>query len=328
MSSRRRFLGASVACAASAAAGFASCALAQVIGKTARIVVGFPPGGPTDLVARLIADKIRGGYAATVIVDNKPGAGGRIAVEHVKSSVSDGSVMLITPASMMVLYPYVYKKLAYDALRDFTPVTTVCSFPFALSVGPAVPGSVNTVADFVQWCRANPKQASYGSVVGSMLHFTGVMLGRAAGIELTSVPYKGTAPAIQDLLGGQIPATITPLAVALPHAKSGKLRVLATTGAERSPALPAAPTLKEAGYDLEAQEWTGIFVPAKTPPETVAQLNASIRDALKSNEVVEGLAKIGYAPVGESPAGFARIVKAEYDRWGPIVKASGFSPED
>ena len=177
MTSRRQFLSVSAAGAACAAAGFAPRALAQLVGKATRMVVGFPPGGSADVVARLVVDQTKG-YAATIIVDNKPGAGGRIALENVKNAEADGATMVLTPASMLVIYPHVYRKLAYDPFRDFAAVTTACSSAFLLSVGPAVPATVKTLADFLQWCKANPKEASYGSSgAGSMPHFTGVMLG-------------------------------------------------------------------------------------------------------------------------------------------------------
>lgn len=329
MLTRRRFVTASATALASAAAGLTPRAFAQALQKTARIVVGFPPGGSSDVVARLIADRMRGGYAPAVIVENRPGAGGRIALDHLKQAESDGSAMVQTPASMIVIYPHIYKKLAYDPLVDFAPVTRVCTFVFAVSVGPAVPDSVKTVADLVQWLKANPKQASYGSpAAGSVPHFTGVLLGRAAGVELTHVAFKGGAPAIQDLIGGQIPMSINVLSEALPQHKAGKLRILATTGPKRSPYLPEAPTLKESGFNLEATEWFGIFVPARTSPDTVAKLNAAIREALKSKEVTEGFAKFAFEPAGESPVEFATLVKSEHERWGPIVKSTGFTAED
>jgi len=208
-------------------------------------------------------------------------------------------------------------------------VTTVCSFVFAVSVGPAVPDSVKTVAELMQWAKANPKQASFGSpAAGSMPHFTGVLLGRAAGVELTHVGYKGGAPAIQDLIGGQIPMSVNVLSEALQLHKAGKLRILATTGPQRSPYLPEVPTLREAGFDLEATEWFGLFVPAKTSIETVTKLNAAVRDALKSKQVIDGFAKFAFEPVGDSPSDFAKRVRFAYDRWGPVVKSTGFKAEE
>jgi tripartite-type tricarboxylate transporter receptor subunit TctC len=329
MLTRRRFVTASAMAAASATSGFAPRLFAQSLQKPARIAVGFPPGGSSDVVARLIAERMRGAYAPAVIVDNRPGAGGRIVLDYLKQAETDGSVMVQTPASMVVIYPHIYRKLSYDALADFAPVTTVCSFVFAVSVGPAVPDSVKTLAELMQWMKANPKQASYGSpAAGSVPHFTGLLIGRAAGVDLTHVAFKGGAPAIQDLIGGQIPMSINVLGEALQHHKAGKLRILATTGPTRSSYLAEVPTLREAGFDREATEWFGLFVPAKTPADTVGKLNAAVRQALKSREVTDGFAKFAFEPVGDSPAEFARRVRSEYDLWGPVVKSTGFKAEE
>lgn len=215
MLTRRRFI------AATAAAGVSVArprrAQSQAAGKLTRMIVGFPPGGSSDVVARLIIDQMKG-YASTIIVDNRPGAGGRIALEVAKASAADGSVVVLSPASMIVLYPHLYKPLGYDPVQDFIAVTTVCAFPFVLSVGPMVPREVKTLADFIGWCKANPKLASYGtSGAGSMLHFAGMMLARAANFEFTHVPYKGASPALQDLLSGQVASTVGVLGIALPH---------------------------------------------------------------------------------------------------------------
>ena len=270
------------------------------------------------------------GYASTIIIDNRPGAGGRIAVETAKAGAPDGSVLLLSPASMIVLYPHLYKPLGYDPVQDFVAVTTVCAFPFVLSVGPLVPRDVRTLADFIRWCKANPKLASYGtSGAGSMLHFAGMMLARAANFDFTHVPYKGASPALQDLLGGQVASTVGVLGIALPHIQAWNLRALAMTGATRSSFLPDVPTLTEAGFSgLEITEWQGLFVPARTPPAVVHALNRSVRDALDTAEVKAGLIKLSFEAGGTSPEQFADIVRADIARWEPIVKASGFTPEN
>jgi len=304
-------------------------AQSQVVGKLTRMIVGFAPGGSSDVTARLLVDQMRG-YASTIIIDNRPGAGGRIAVESAKAGAPDGSVLLLSPASMIVLYPHLYKPLGYDPVQDLIAVTTVCAFPFVLSVGPLVPRDVRTLADFIQWCKANPKLASYGtSGAGSMLHFAGMMLARAANFDFTHVPYKGASPALQDLLGGQVASTVGVLGIALPHIQAGNLRALAMTGATRSSFLPDVPTLTEAGFPgLEITEWQGLFVPAKTPPPVVHALNRSVRDALDTAEVKAGLIKLSFEAGGTSPEQFADIVRADIARWEPIVKASGFTPEN
>ena len=257
MLSRRRFVAAAAGAGASIAAP--RRAHSQVVGKLTRMIVGFAPGGSSDVTARLLVDQMRG-YASTIIIDNRPGAGGRIAVETAKAGAPDGSVLLLSPASMIVLYPHLYKPLGYDPVQDLVAVTTVCAFPFVLSVGPLVPRDVRTLADFIQWCKANPKLASYGtSGAGSMLHFAGMMLARAANFDFTHVPYKGASPALQDLLGGQVASTVGVLGIALPHIQAGNLRALAMTGATRSSFLPDVPTLTEAGFSgLEITEWQGL----------------------------------------------------------------------
>ena len=327
MLTRRRF----VATTAAAGAWIAGQrrAQSQVVGKLTRMIVGFAPGGSSDVTARLLVEQMRG-YASTIIIDNRPGAGGRIAVETAKAGAPDGSVLLLSPASMIVLYPHLYKPLGYDPVHDLVAVTTVCAFPFVLSVGPLVPRDVRTLADFIQWCKANPKLASYGtSGAGSMLHFAGMMLARAANFDFTHVPYKGASPALQDLLGGQVASTVGVLGIALPHIQAGNLRALAMTGATRSSFLPDVPTLTEAGFSgLEITEWQGLFVPAKTPPAVVHALNRSVRDALDTAEVKAGLIKLFFEAGGTSPEQFADIVKADIARWEPIVKASGFTPEN
>ena len=327
MLSRRRFVAAAAGIGAAIAAPRRTHS--QVVGRLTRIIVGFAPGGSSDVTARLLVEQMRG-YASTIIIDNRPGAGGRIAVETAKAGAPDGSVLLLSPASMIVLYPHLYKPLGYDPVHDLVAVTTVCAFPFVLSVGPLVPRDVRTLADFIQWCKANPKLASYGtSGAGSMLHFAGMMLARAANFDFTHVPYKGASPALQDLLGGQVASTVGVLGIALPHIQAGNLRALAMTGATRSSFLPDVPTLTEAGFSgLEITEWQGLFVPAKTPPAVVHALNRSVRDALDTAEVKAGLIKLFFEAGGTSPEQFADIVKADIARWEPIVKASGFTPEN
>ena len=327
MLTRRRFVATTAAGGAWIAAQ--RRAQSQVVGRLTRMIVGFAPGGSSDVTARLLVDQMRG-YASPIIIDNRPGAGGRIAVEAVKAGAPDGSVLLLSPASMIVLYPHLYKPLGYDPVQDFVAVTTVCAFPFVLSVGPLVPREVRTLADFIQWCKANPKLASYGtSGAGSMLHFAGMMLARAANFDFTHVPYKGASPALQDLLGGQVASTVGVLGIALPHIQAGNLRALAMTGATRSSFLPDVPTLTEAGYPgLEIAEWQGLFVPAKTPPAIVQALNRSARDALDTAEVKSGLVKLSFEAGGTSPEEFAQLVRSDLARWEPIVKASGFTPEN
>jgi tripartite-type tricarboxylate transporter receptor subunit TctC len=295
---------------------------------TARILVGFPPGGTTDAVARRVADKLRGVRAKTVLVDNKPGAGGRLAVEELKRSPNDGSVMLMTPAAMITLYPHLYTKLSYG-IDDVTPVCTACQLSFGFGVGPAVPDSVKNIKDFVAWAKAKPDMANYGSPgAGTPPHFIGALLGKEAGVDLRHVPYRGSAPGIQDLLGGQVSAFTSPIGDYLPHLKSGKLRLLATSGAKRARFAPDVATYTEQGYkDLEFSEWYGFFLPGKAAPDLVQQLAAAIKAAVAAPDVVEGFAQLGLEASANTPAELAAAVRRENQAWGPVVKRVGFTPE-
>jgi tripartite-type tricarboxylate transporter receptor subunit TctC len=264
-----------------------------------------------------------------VLVENKPGAAARLAVEYVKNAEPDGSVMLFTPDFPLTVYPHSFRSLNYDPLRDFIPVAPAAQSMLTYNVGPAVPDGVKSLADFVQWCKANPAKASYGTTsAGGTPHFVGMMLANEAGVPMTPVHYRGGAPALQDLLGGHVPASVNPVSESLPFARSGALRTLAVTGARRSSFLPDVPTMTEAGYKIVVDSWLGVFVPAKTPAEVVNALSAAIAEAVKSAPMTESLGKIGNLPSFQTPAEFAAVVKADVARWAPVVKASGFLAED
>ena len=315
--------------AALSALGLAGRVAAQGAGS-AFIVSGFPAGGMGDYVARPLAERMRGKYALNILVESRTGAGGRIAVEYVKRAAPDGLTILQIPSSPMVLYPNTYKKLNYDPMADFIPVCSTVTYAFSFTAGPGLPAEIKTVAEYIRWAKANPKLASYGiPAAGSALHFAGMMLQKAAGFEFTSVAYRGGAPLLQDVMGGQVPVSFNVIGEVLPHVRSGKLRSLAVTSAERSLFLPDVPTLVEQGYkDIALQEWLGWFVPAKTPMDTVNKLNAIVRDGLQAPDFVESLAKNGLQPVTQSADEFARIVKRDFDRWSVIAKATGFTAED
>ena len=329
--SRRRFLAASALGLASSKARAAVGIAVPTIDRLCRIVVGFPPGGSTDVIARRIGERMRGSFAPSFVVDNKPGAGGRIALEHLRLSEGDGTVMVLTPHPMITVYPHLYRKLSYDPLRDFTPVTSVCNTVQALSIGSAVPDTIHTVADFIKWCQANPDQATYGTAgPGTTPHFIGQMFGRAAGIRYAHVPFGGNAPVIQALIGGHVASGFSALTEALPQHRGRKLRILATTGTARSRFVPDVPVLNESGVQLPDTpiEWFGIFVSAKTPPPLVVELNAAIRGAVGAVEFQSGLAEMALDATGESPEAFARLVVADHGQWGRIVRASGFTIDE
>src|SRR4051812_4903181 len=296
--------------------------------SASRMLVGFGAGGAIDVIARMLVEGMKD-HSPSFIVDNRPGAGGRLALGALKSSPADGTAMIVTPASSVAVFPHVYKALGYDPFKDFAPVTTVCSFPFLITVGPMLPADVKTLADFVAWCAANPKLATYGTAAaGSMLHFTGVTLAKTGQFEFVHLPYGGPG-GIQDLIGGRIAPTISPIGTALPHVQSGAIRALATPGPQRSPRLADVPTVREAGYKaLETDEWFGVFVPANPPAGTVNRLNEAIRAVVNTDAFKTALAKLAMDPAGETPKEFAQLIKSDFDRWGPIVQASGFTPED
>ena len=302
----------------------------QVISKPLRVIVPFPAGGGTDVLARIVAERLRGSYAPAVVVENRVGASGRTGVEAVKAAEPDGATVLFTPDFLMTVYPHSFRKLSYDPLKDFAPVAIVARSQLALAAGSAVPGNVRTPREYVDWVRANPKNGFFATTsAGGTPHFVGVMLSKAAGVELTPVHYKGGAPALQDLLGGQIPASINPVGELLPYVRSGKIRVLATTGSERSSFLPDVPTLSEAGFtDVVVQAWLGFLAPARTPQETLSRLSDAIILAAHSSDASENMQKFGMQPATSGPAAFAGTLKADLERWAPIVKASGFTAED
>jgi tripartite-type tricarboxylate transporter receptor subunit TctC len=311
----------------SAAAAVGTPALAQP--DALRIVVGFPAGGIVDVIARELGEAMKphlGGRS--VVVEAKPGAGGRIGVATVKSAAADGNTLLLTPSSIMTLYPHVFNKLGYDANKDFAPISTVCMSANAIAVGMHVP--VKTLGEFVSWCKANPKDATYASPgAGSAPHFLGAQIASAAGIDMLHVPYKGAPDILNDLYGGRISSFVTALSNAVQPHIGGKMRVLVTTAPKRSSVLPDVQTAAEAGYpQLTGLEWFGLFAPAGTNPERVAALNAAVSKAIASDRIKEAFGKLVMDPSANSPADFARTIKVDTDRWGATAKRLNYQPVD
>jgi tripartite-type tricarboxylate transporter receptor subunit TctC len=297
--------------------------------ETVKVITGFPPGGTSDTICRRVASKLAPGYGKSVVVENRVGAGGQIAVQSFKSMPPDGSALLQTPMSMLGVYPHIYKKLQYDPVNDVVPVSLGATFDFGFAVGPAVPGSVRNIGEFLAWCKANPTQANFGSPgAGAVPHFIGVLIGRSGGIDLKHVPYRGTQPAILEMVGGQIQAVSGPVGEFTQHVAAGKCRLLATTGTQRSKFAPNVPTLVEQGLkDMAFNEWFGFYLPAKSAPEVVQRANAALRTALAEREVIEGLEVMGLEAKSSSPAELAAMLKADTERWGPVVKAIGFTAD-
>jgi tripartite-type tricarboxylate transporter receptor subunit TctC len=324
MIDRRRFIASSCGLVA---ATFPADAWSQPAHKLARIVVGFPPGGSLDAVARLLSGHLKE-YAETVIVENRGGAGGRLALEGIKKAPADGTIMVLTPGDQLGLFPHIYKDLSYDPVHDFEPVSGVCTVHFLLIIGPMVPDSVRTLQSFIDWCRDNPKLANFGTGgTGTRPHFMGELFARAAGFSFVHVPYKGGVLAVQDVLAGHLAANVSVITTTLPNLQAGKLRALMTSAPARSAALPDVPTARELGYpSLEASEVFGVLLPRGTDPAMVLALNAAIRQALANDEVRQGLAKLGLEPAPSGPQEYASLIKSDLKAWSGIVRASGFNP--
>jgi tripartite-type tricarboxylate transporter receptor subunit TctC len=325
MSNRREFILQAAALAAASATGNA---LAQQAMETARILCGFPPGGTSDAISRRIAEKLRGAYATNVLVENKPGAGGQIAVTTLKDSPADGTVMLLTPSSMLSLYPYVYKSLPYKPLEDVQPVSLACYFDHAFGVGPGVPDTVKTLRDFIAWVKANPAKANYGSPgAGSMPHLLGAMLSKEAGIDMKHIGYRGSAPGIQDLLGGQISSMSSPVGDYIQHVKAGKLRVLAVSGSQRSSFLPDVPTYQQQGFNITAREWYGVFLPGKASADVARRASTALQSVLGQRDVIESMSAFGMEVQSSTPQRLAELLQADINDWGKFTKQIGFTPE-
>jgi tripartite-type tricarboxylate transporter receptor subunit TctC len=303
-----------------------SSVYAQALDTPVRIVLPYQAGGVGDATARMIAESLRESLKRTVIVENKAGAAGRIGVQAVKDTTPDGSVLLFTPIAPMAVFPHVYDKLGYDPVADFIPISQVATFDFALAVGANVPSK--SLVELVSWLRANPNAATYGSpAAGSLPHFFAVLFAQTAKIDMRHVAYKGNSQAITDLIGGHLPIYFTSTQDLVETQKGGRLRILATSGLQRSSALPDVPTFTEAGYGISGEGWYGIYAPAKTPPELISQLNAAVVSAVRAPEVRSRLIHLGLVPTGTSGPDLARIQKADWDFWGPVIKASGFKPQ-
>jgi tripartite-type tricarboxylate transporter receptor subunit TctC len=308
-------------------AAFAPWASAQTA-PTLKIIVGYPAGATSDALARVIAEHMALTLKQTVIVENKVGAGGRIANELVKAAPADGSTLLMTPVATMGIFPHSYAgQLRYDPFKDFAPVAHLSNFQLGWGVGNAVPAK--SLAEYVAWVKTDPaKHGFYGSAApGSIPHFFGVMFGRTAGITLTHVPYKGTAAAMQALAGGEIAALSTVAADIRALVQADRARLLAVAGDGRDPMFPNVPTFKEQGFDLIAKPWYGLFAPAGTPAAALERLSKAAMAAVNDPAVSKRLVDMGLEPTGGGPDKLAAALKADYEHWGPVIRASGFKPE-
>ena len=318
-----RLLAAASVVILTAAAATAAQAQAPYPSKPVRIVVPFPAGGTTDILARAVAQKLVESNGQPVVVDNRPGAGGNIGAELVAKAPPDGYTLLMGTVGTHAINPSLYARMPYDHQKDFAPVILVAGVPNVLVVHPSVPA--NTVQELIAYGRANPGKLNFASSgSGTSIHLAGELFKTMSGVQMTHVPYKGSAPAIADLIGGQVQIMFDNLPSALPQIKAGRLRALAVTSAQRAPALPDVPTVAEAGLPgFEASSWFGLLAPAGTPKDVIAKLNTEVAKWLASPEAREKLTAQGANAFGMSPEDFVRHIAVETTKWQKVVKESG-----
>lgn len=291
--------------------------------KPVRLVVPFPPGGSTDLLARRLGEKLAVSLGQPVVVDNRPGAGGTTGADSVARSAPDGHTLLMGVTGSNAIAASLYPRLPYDTLRDFTPVSSVVSAPLVLAVGSA--SNLRTVRDFIAAAKADP--ITYGTPGnGTSMHLTGEMFHLATGARLTHVPYKGSAPALNDMLGGSLQSMFGDLLVLLPQIRAGKVRPIAVTSLRRHPLLPEVPTIAESGVAglerFEATSWQGLFAPAGLPREVLARLNTEVVKALEAPDIKEFFGSQGFLVGGSTPEQFRALIEAEVPKWGQVIKAA------
>lgn len=286
-----------------------------------RIIVGFPPGGSADQLARMLADGLKNDFTS-VVVENKPGASGRIALSQVKRAVPDGQTVILMPSGPMVLFPHVYRKLDYDPVADFTPISQIAHVQFSVAAGPAA--GVKTLAEMLAKAKAAPAAATFGTPgAGTLPHFLGVMFSQKANAELTHVPFQGGGPANTALLGGHIHYKFDVVTETAELHRAGKVRILAVTGAQRDPQVPEVPTLKEQGVDMVATAWFAMYGPAGLAPEIRDRISAAVAKAIRTPTLRSKLIEQGYEPVGSTPAELALAQAADFKRWEGPIKATG-----
>ncbi len=321
---KSRFLSQALACICLAATVLPIAMPAHAQEKAPlKVVTGFPPGGSVDVLARILAEAMRDDFSS-VVVDNKPGAAGRLALNLVKNSKADGQTVIVLPMGPMVLFPHVYKKLDYDPVKDFTPISQLALSNFGIVAGPS--SGAGNIREMIEKVKADPKLANYStSGAGTFPHLLGVLLEKSAGITLNSVPFQGGAPANTALLGGHIQYKFDVVSETAALHRDGKVKIIAVVGAKRDPQVPEVPTLKEQGVNMEASVWFAMYGPAGLTPDTRARIEKSVAAALRKPDVRERLGKLGYEVTGTNGAELAAIQKTEINRWEQIVKATGVS---
>lgn len=297
--------------------------------ELSKIIHGFPAGGTADVTARRFAEMLHGDFSKFVVVENRTGAGGRVAIDVVRTARPNGETLLMSPMSTIAIYPHVFRSLSYDPFKDLAPVSLAATFALGLAVGPAVPSSVTSVSALLDWMKKDPARAVYGSPsAGTSPHFLGAQISQITGVPLLHTPYRGSVPGVTDLMGGQIPLMITALGDFMPHIASGRLRVLATSEATRSRFSPTVPTLAESGFpSIKFAEWLALFAPAKTPHRLIAIAANSVRSARITKETRDAMGVFGLEAKSSTPEELADLMRSDFDRWAPIIKASGFTAD-
>jgi tripartite-type tricarboxylate transporter receptor subunit TctC len=297
----------------------------QAQSQSVKLLVGFAAGGSVDLTARALADALKDSLGRTVIVENRPGAAGRLVLEAVKQAQPDGDTLMLVPHGPMTLFPWIHRNLRYDPNKDFTPVGRVCVVDYALTTGPATPAK--TIGEYLQWARDPKNKASFGSPgAGTIPHFIGQGFTQRTQTDIVHVPYKGSALTMVDLMGGNVSLGVSPLADAIEHHRNGKVRILATTGSQRSTSLKDVPTLKEVGIDLVVDGWYGVYAPAGLPEPQLQALSKALASAVMKQE--EFFLKNAMRAAPLRPEALAQLQRTEMAQWEPWVKASGFKAED
>lgn len=324
---RRTVVPAAAAWAAGAWAAAAWAGTARAQGGPVRIVFPFAAGGGGDSLCRLLAEDLRTALGRPVLVENRVGADGRIGINGVRTAAPDGTTFLVTTGPTMWLMPIVHPAPGYDPVADFEPVSLLARFEFC--VGASRASGLAGISDFAAWVKARPAESAYAIPgAGTIPHFIGIRLSQLVGAEMRRVPYRGGAPAINDLVGGQIALSVGTLADAYAQHRAGTIRLLATTGAERSPFTPELPTLKEAGYDVVGDAWYGLWAPRGTPSGLVGEMNRAVRAALERPATRARLTELGLTAAGTAPEALLEAMRAEVARWKPVIEASGYRMEN
>jgi tripartite-type tricarboxylate transporter receptor subunit TctC len=286
-----------------------------------RMIVPFPPGGPVDVMARVVVQRLSVSLGQ-VVIDNRPGAGGTLGSRAAAMAEPDGYTLLFGSSTTLAAGPSLYRNPGYDPLKSFVPVGMISSVPFVLAVAPHV--HARAVAELVGLAKANPGKLNFGAPTGTLPHLTGEMFKLRAGIDVVHIPYKGAASAITDMLSGQMDMAFEPISVMVGHVREGKVVPLAVTGTTRSPELPDVPTMIESGYPgFVSMSWTGVVAPAGTPPEVVAKINRAISESFRSKEAADSLARLGAEPNFGTPENFGATIAAEIPKWAETVRAAG-----